>query len=288
MVANSRPSSAIRRSASFASLQSEVEKRRTASASSRSSLIRSAFSCTSGDALRSSMNLLRDASNLSRSGCDESSRISRRVFSIPLTTLRCILSSTRSGTHHGLSASMRARIRSLFSVTAREVNRIASSSSSWCLSFDVTRPRTLPSMGATFVALMRSVRLWSMNACTSSSRSMCAPRASAPTTCLAMSLLFSGWLSHRARCSATRAERSFPRMTSRLRKLRWTNNPSVRPTRFFRAGMMPVCGIGRPNGLRKSAVTANQSASPPIIAASEAARTHASQGQSDSSRRVAI
>ena len=34
-----------------------------------------------------------------------------------------------------------------------------------------------------------------------------------------------------------------------------------------------VCGIGRPSGRRKSAVTANQSASAPTIAASAVART---------------
>src|SRR6267142_6215586 len=39
--------------------------------------------------------------------------------------------------------------------------------------------------------------------------------------------------------------------------------------------MSAVCGIGRPSGRRKSAVTANQSASPPITPASATARIHA-------------
>ncbi len=37
--------------------------------------------------------------------------------------------------------------------------------------------------------------------------------------------------------------------------------------------MIAVCGIGKPSGRRNSAVTANQSAKPPTIAASAAART---------------
>jgi hypothetical protein len=42
--------------------------------------------------------------------------------------------------------------------------------------------------------------------------------------------------------------------------------------RSLRDGTMAVCGIGMPNGWRNSAVTANQSASPPTMAASANAR----------------
>jgi len=45
--------------------------------------------------------------------------------------------------------------------------------------------------------------------------------------------------------------------------------------RSFCVGMIAVCGIGRPSGLRNSAVTANQSASPPTSDASAVARTTA-------------
>ena len=41
--------------------------------------------------------------------------------------------------------------------------------------------------------------------------------------------------------------------------------------------MIAVCGIGSPSGCRKSAVTANQSASAPTIAASAVARTNPTQ-----------
>lgn len=41
----------------------------------------------------------------------------------------------------------------------------------------------------------------------------------------------------------------------------------------LRVGTMAVCGIGSPSGRRNKAVTANQSASAPTIAASDAAFT---------------
>ena len=47
---------------------------------------------------------------------------------------------------------------------------------------------------------------------------------------------------------------------------------SASPMRSLLAGMMAVCGSGTPSGWRNSAVTANQSASPPTIAASQNAR----------------
>ena len=45
-----------------------------------------------------------------------------------------------------------------------------------------------------------------------------------------------------------------------------------------RVGMMAVCGMGRPSGWRKSAVTANQSASAPTVAASKPAASSRSHG----------
>ena len=62
-------------------------------------------------------------------------------------------------------------------------------------------------------------------------------------------------------------------ITSRVRKLPWTNSPRLRPIWSLRRGMIAVCGIGSPSGWRNSAVTANQSASAPTIAASAPART---------------
>ncbi len=43
-------------------------------------------------------------------------------------------------------------------------------------------------------------------------------------------------------------------------------------------GMIAVCQMGMPSGWRKSAVTANQSARPPTVAASNPAVASSSQG----------
>lgn len=63
------------------------------------------------------------------------------------------------------------------------------------------------------------------------------------------------------------------RTTCADRKFSPTNWPSDRPKASFLVGMIAVCGIGRPNGRRNSAVTANQSASAPTMPASAAAET---------------
>ena len=59
----------------------------------------------------------------------------------------------------------------------------------------------------------------------------------------------------------------------RVRKFSWTKVPRLAPIWSFLRGMIAVCGIGSPSGWRKSAVTANQSASAPTIEASAVART---------------
>ena len=55
-------------------------------------------------------------------------------------------------------------------------------------------------------------------------------------------------------------------------KLVSTNSPRDLPRASLRVGMIAVCGIFSPSGCRNSAVTANQSARAPTIAASENAR----------------
>ena len=67
--------------------------------------------------------------------------------------------------------------------------------------------------------------------------------------------------------------RSRSPMISRDMKLPSTNWPSDRPIWSLRSGMIAVCGIGNPSGWRNRAVTANQSASAPTIAASAPAST---------------
>ncbi len=64
-----------------------------------------------------------------------------------------------------------------------------------------------------------------------------------------------------------------PRTTEGVRKLSLRKLASVSPIRSLFLGTIAVCGIGRPSGWRKSAVTANQSAMPPTRPASAKART---------------
>ena len=104
--------SANRRSAAFASTQMDAEKRRTASASSRSCLISSARSSVCGECWRFSTNRRSAASNRPRRGWVGSSRISTRVRSMEVTIFWKIFSSTDAGIHHFDSCCTRARIRS--------------------------------------------------------------------------------------------------------------------------------------------------------------------------------
>ncbi len=82
-----------------------------------------------------------------------------------------------------------------------------------------------------------------------------------------------GWESHAPRRLATPMARSRSVSTAGARKFVCTKVPRPRPSWSLRFGMMAVCGIGRPSGWRNSAVTANQSASAPTMAASAVART---------------
>ena len=83
----------------------------------------------------------------------------------------------------------------------------------------------------------------------------------------------SGTPSHCPTRSPTRAAASRSRAISSVRKFSVTNSWRLRPISFLRLGMIAVCGIGSPSGCRNSAVTANQSASAPTIAASAAVLT---------------
>ena len=73
----------------------------------------------------------------------------------------------------------------------------------------------------------------------------------------------SGSDSQAAMRGTTAAARTRSAMMSGVRKLVCTKSPSVWPKASLRSTMMAVWGMGRRSGRRKSAVTANQSASPP-------------------------
>ena len=79
--------------------------------------------------------------------------------------------------------------------------------------------------------------------------------------------------SHAAIRGTTRAVRTRSAMMSGVRKLVWTKSPSVSPNWSLRSGMIAVWGMGMPSGWRNRAVTANQSARPPTMAASSVAST---------------
>ena len=69
-------------------------------------------------------------------------------------------------------------------------------------------------------------------------------------------------------------------MISSCRKFSPTNSSRLRPIISFLRGMSAVCGMGRPSGWRKIAVTANQSAQAPTIEASAPALTKPSMPSS--------
>ena len=85
---------------------------------------------------------------------------------------------------------------------------------------------------------------------------------------------FSGCDSHSPARSGIPAARTFWVINSALRKFSPTKPLNDSPIWSFLFRTIAVCGIGSPSGLRNSAVTANQSAKPPIIPASAAARTN--------------
>ena len=64
------------------------------------------------------------------------------------------------------------------------------------------------------------------------------------------------------------------RTISSVRKFSVKKSCRLRAISFLRVGMIAVCGMGSPNGWRNSAVTANQSAKAPTMAASAPALTN--------------
>jgi hypothetical protein len=94
---------------------------------------------------------------------------------------------------------------------------------------------------------------------------------------------FSRWDSQLARRAATFADRTRSPTTSGLRKFSCTNDPNVAPNWSLRSLMIAVCGMGSPSGCRNSAVTANQSASPPTSDPSSAARAYSNHVPSPAS-----
>jgi hypothetical protein len=105
----------------------------------------------------------------------------------------------------------------------------------------------------------------------SSSRSTLATPPIATLTSSASREACCGSASHSPNRRGTSAAPTRSLMISVVRKYCWTKPASPAPIWSFLFGMIAVCGIGMRSGCRNSAVTANQSASPPTMDASAAA-----------------
>ncbi len=120
----------------------------------------------------------------------------------------------------------------------------------------------------------RWARLRSITSCTSSSRSICAAELIAvggaardrPRVGRARRATRRFGARPAASAGGARSRRARGSCAARTRRACGRRDPSS-------PGTIAVCGIGMPSGWRKSAVTANQSARPPTIAASIVART---------------
>ena len=178
-----------------------------------------------------------------------------------------------SGTHHGDSRPKRARRCSRFCSMKRTAPRTPASISSWWRPSAVAISSARPASGATWMRRRRPTTACSTPACRSSSRSTSTAPAMAALAWRASVSALAGTSNQVARRDATWTPRSFSAMTGGARKFSSTKDPSARPSWSLRVGMIAVWGIGRPSGRRNSAVTANQSARAPTMAASAVART---------------
>ena len=142
-----------------------------------------------------------------------------------------------------------------------------------CRPPSVTKRNARPASGASGVDAIRSRTAPSIAAWTSSSRTRSATATAASSTYPARRSALTGWHSQFDTRVTTPAPRRRSITTSRVRNVSSMNSPSVSPNCCLRSTTIAVWGIGMPSGCRNSAVTANQSASPPTIDASAAACT---------------
>ena len=134
-------------------------------------------------------------------------------------------------------------------------------------------PTIRPASGATSIESAARVSSAVSARWTSSSRRPSAARTTMSAAWPANRAALSGSVSQPATREAIWAEPIRSASTSPLRKFSCTNWPRVAANWSLRSTITAVCGIGRPSGCRNRAVTANQSATPPTIAASAPACT---------------
>ena len=180
-----------------------------------------------------------------------------------------------------------SRISPSLASSARAVQRsIASSIGTWRSSL-IADASAWPISGATSIARSRDEIAPLTNP---PSRSSSRLSARSPINLDAPRRMRVSWPCGACRNRPAMPARSMVRIrratTGAIRKFSLRNAASASPMRSLLRGMIAVWGIGRPSGWRNSAVTANQSASPPTIAASANALTHASAGCAGSSARA--
>ena len=167
-----------------------------------------------------------------------------------------------------------SRIRPSLASSARAVQRIAASSIGTWRSSLIALASAWPSSGETSILRIRlAIELLTSPPSRSSSR---LSNRSAISR-LAPWRMRVSWPCGAWRKRPTAPARSMLRIrratTGAIRKFSLRKLASASPIRSLLRGMIAVCGIGRPSGWRNRAVTANQSARPPTIAASAKALT---------------
>ncbi len=242
---------------------------------SSSSFIASTRSRVSGRVWRSFASWASASSSLTRTGCAGSVDIS----TVSLRRPSMIASASLASSPASLSTQFAflwtiSRISSSLASSARASQRIAASSIGTCRSSLIADASAAPSSGDTSIDLIREeIAPLTIPPSRSSSRpsKMSAMRREAPWRIRVPSP--SGARRKRPAAPARSMFRMRRATTDAIRKFSLRNEASASPMRSLLRGMIAVCGIGMPSGWRNRAVTANQSARPPTIAASANALT---------------
>ncbi len=266
---------AARITASRPFCQSVSSHKLTDRLSSNCSLIASTRSRVSGRVCRSLASCASASSTLIRTGWAGSVDISTVSFRSPSMIASASLASSPASFNTQLAfLCTMSRMSGSLASSARAIQRIAASSIGTWRSSLIAEASAWPRRGDTSALRSRlEIAPLTMPPSRSSSRlsNTSAIRREAPARirvpCPA------GVWRKRPAAPATSIVRIRRATTAGMRKFSWMKRASVSPIRSLLRGMIAVCGIGRPSGCRNNAVTANQSASPPTIAASAKALT---------------
>ncbi len=137
------------------------------------------------------------------------------------------------------------------------------STSPWCTSSRTTSASRLPASGATGSSRKRGSTAPATTSATWSSRTLVSPIAARSAASSTTRRTWAGSESQTPTRCESWAPSTCSRTTCSARKFSPTKSWRPRPSSSLRRGISAVCGIGRPRGWRKRAVTANQSAIAP-------------------------